>query len=372
MSRMPGTGWQLWTTTPGSRCCGGQHHRDRVGAGEPAQRRRLVGDAVLRADDGRAGRRVRATRSASAASVWCDFTASSDDGVVGPGDLGRGVGGAVRGRRAGPPRCRAPARRARIRARCSPRATSVTSWPARCSRAADDAADGAAPYEHVASSQQLRAGCAARPRRRACRRRRCSRTHADDRERLVVGDHADDRQHDAGDQVDHVRAQDGRGPWRPRAGAWQFGHAPSLHQTVVETGHGARRAGGGGVAGRHRADAERTPARVRRRQRGQRRRGPGPARPADPAGDQLRGRPPRRDDRRPPRAGRGDAGLRPGRRRAHLDRPRPRSGRRARRSTPSTSTGGCCRCPTTRTRWSRTPARSARCSRPVPTTCWRC
>ena len=105
---------------------------------------------------------------------------------------------------------------------------------------------------------------------------------------------------------------------RPVAG--QFGHGPILAPAVVETGHGARRAGGGGVAGRHRADPERTPARVRRRQRRQRRRGPGPAGAADPAGDQLRRGPPRRDDRRAPRARRRGPGLRPGRGGAHVDR----------------------------------------------------
>ena len=34
-----------------------------------------------------------ARRSASATAAWCDFTASSTDGVVGPVDLGGGVGG---------------------------------------------------------------------------------------------------------------------------------------------------------------------------------------------------------------------------------------------------------------------------------------
>ena len=149
-----------------------------------------------------------------------------------------------------------------------------------------------------------------------------------------------------------ARPGPGSWPWRPGCFAMQ---APADHVTraiprcrtdadTVDTGHGARCAGRGRVPGRHRADPERPPPRVRRRERRQRRGRAGPAGAAHPAGDVLRCGPPRGDGHRLPRARRASTlACDPSARAAHLHGARRRSGRRAPRSTSSTSTGGCCR-----------------------------
>ena len=87
-----------------------QHHRDRVGVGEPAQRGRLVGDTVLRADH-RHGPRVRAApgrpaRPRSGATSPPARRRCRRASRPRPRCRSR-----VPGRRAVPRRCRAPARR---------------------------------------------------------------------------------------------------------------------------------------------------------------------------------------------------------------------------------------------------------------------
>ena len=74
---------------------GRQHHGHRIGAGEPAQRGRLVGDAVLGADHGRGRGRVLDQVGQRVLGL-VRLHGEQDDRVVEPGDLtgaGRGPHG---------------------------------------------------------------------------------------------------------------------------------------------------------------------------------------------------------------------------------------------------------------------------------------
>ena len=89
---MPGTGWHFWTTVPGSRWVDGSITRTPY---VRSNRRRASGSLATPFWAESTGVEAGACRARSSrtACVCCDFTATRTDGVLGPRDVGRGVGG---------------------------------------------------------------------------------------------------------------------------------------------------------------------------------------------------------------------------------------------------------------------------------------
>ena len=126
----PASGGTPATTTPGLEVRRRQHHADGVRPREQPQGGGLGGDAVGGADDGVAGGRVGAQVGERDGRL-VGLHRQQHDGVVGPVDLGRRVGG--RGVDAVPTVAGVEHQPAgtRIASRCAPRATRVTARPAR-------------------------------------------------------------------------------------------------------------------------------------------------------------------------------------------------------------------------------------------------
>ena len=327
----------------------GQHHGDGVGPLEQPQRRPLVGDRVLRAHHRHVQRRVRDQVVQGGGGVL-GLHGQQHHRVVGPLDLGRGVGG----RRVHdvPPGVgvedQTPLADARQVVAAGDEGDRA---PGPMQVAADDPADRSGPVDDVAHGPrseldrlvrapgQVRRDGGARQQQR----------EPDDLEHHQVGREPGDDQPDAG-RAGRRRPWCGTASWSGCCPGTEPGRSwpDTLDRCRV---HGPGRAGRRGVAGRHRAASRRVDHRVRRRQRRQRGGGAGAARPSGAAGDRVRGGPARRDGRRAPRARRAWR-WRPIRVRSSGRRPRwRRSAPTARRRTRSTWTGGSTRSPTSRSRW---------------------